>query len=160
MCPPGKFRQNDPAATECESCAPGTYQDALGQNSCKPCSPPDFFQDGTGQGRCRATRVCKDHEYESQLPTNTTNRVCLSHDVCESTQFEIAGGAATPTSDRQCQDHATCEANQWESVQPTGFRDRTCLNYTDCLDDQWETKAGGRHHDRKCTNHTTNYGSN
>jgi len=93
---------------------------------------------------CRASRVCKNYEYQTVAPTYTTNRVCQNLTTCfdgkqlqlwntiqshsdvlaPTLQFESA--AATFTSDRNCTNVTICAIGQIATMSETATSDRIC----------------------------------
>tara|TARA_B110000858_G_scaffold117035_1_gene133631 strand:+ start:140 stop:1303 length:1164 start_codon:yes stop_codon:yes gene_type:complete len=58
-CPPGTY-QDQLGQPTCKSCPPGTYQDEAGKNKCKTCGVGEY-QDITGQSECKS---CGAGEYQ------------------------------------------------------------------------------------------------
>jgi hypothetical protein len=60
------------------------------------------------------TECDPEDQYESQAPSATSDRVCLSHPVCENNQYESK--APTTTSPRECADVTACSADSGLAV--------------------------------------------
>ena len=140
------------------------------------CDSGYFGDNLTAGGSCELWRECAaDGEWESQAPTDTTDRICLPWTTCElgvewivqqgsgtrdttcknltacnaTTQYQVP--AATQFADRTCEDLDICTyASQFESVTAAVDRNRVCTNLTICDADASETREATVEYDRQC----------
>jgi len=70
-------------------------------------TPPSGSGDAQTDRECATiTTECPQGQHETAAPTTTTDRLCATHDTCQSHEYELA--APTWNSDRVCAVAATC----------------------------------------------------
>jgi hypothetical protein len=77
---------------------------------------------------CQAFRQCTAEEYQTQAPTQNSDRQCAPVTACDSTQYQTQD--RTATSDYECASLTICPATHFESVAPTATTDRECTEIT------------------------------
>jgi hypothetical protein len=124
----------------------------------------EYAATSTSDVVCQPVTVCDGTtKYESQAPTDTSDRVC-GNDVggaCEQSTDDdgwISGqymsSAATPTSNRICTGISNCPADKYQSVAPTATTDRECGHTQPSACDaltEYESRAPTSLLNRECT---------
>ncbi|EGD79001.1 hypothetical protein PTSG_01972 [Salpingoeca rosetta] len=87
-------------------------------------------------------------QFETQAPTNTSDRACVTTLVCTASQYETV--APTPTSNRECTDLHTCNLDEYAIVPPTPTTNRVCELATVCDDTEFESVELTPTSDRQC----------
>ena len=103
---------------ECASCvAVGLGQDPREANG--------TWSGADDELSCAPVTVCRVDEWESKVPTVSSDRDCSTHlSECPEGQYTYA--APTRTSDRVCHDVLTCHAGRYQTVAPSLSSNREC----------------------------------
>eukprot|EP00039_Didymoeca_costata_P018197 m.332535 g.332535 ORF g.332535 m.332535 type:complete len:3185 (-) comp16959_c0_seq1:2670-12224(-) len=78
-----------------------------------------------GVDNCVELSTCNASEFESQAPTDTTDRICDAITLCSSDEYEVAG--PTHTTDRSCASVTLCSDSELEETGPSATSDRVCV---------------------------------
>ena len=109
-----------------------------GGEFCMPCMDGTFSPDDLSD--CMSVSECYPGEYETTVPTATSNRVCSPVSECYPDEYETM--APTPTSDRECTVLSTCLSDEFVSMAATTTSDRLCSPVrTICASDEYVSVA-------------------
>jgi hypothetical protein len=172
-CMTGEYELAPPSSTANRRCTPVT-----------PCLDNEFvtaMESRTSDRQCLSVTDCAATEYEDVAMTETTDRGCTEITACHPTeQFEsgiptatsnricapvtaacavnvslFESAAPTSTSDRECSQVTSCVSGQFQRFEPTETTDRVCAAITStCIVDQFESAAPTNISDRGCTDLT------
>ena len=110
-----------------KNCARVTEGTQTTDSQCNPCPTGEYslppVNDQDGDLVCRAHTQCGDNQYESDAPTDTTDRSCTNLTVCNDKEYEFKAPSRDENgmakTDRQCARLTTCENWQTESSAPS-----------------------------------------
>ena len=149
----------DPTVHRCVSCEQGRWLSETRCLNASTCGPKQWqFK----ELEANANRICYDVrecdpliQYESEPPTNTSNRECQTLKKCQWDEFQTV--APTNVSDRQCQTLRPCSVTEFQTVAPTNVSDRQCAPFGHpCLTNtEFQTVAPTNVSNRQCQNITT-----
>lgn len=108
MCEAGTF-QDEMGQETCKSCAEGSFQDEEGRTTCSLCSDGEF-QDETGQTSCEP---CPPGRFQDEQGQDTCS-------VCPSGTFSDSVGASA------CMAWTQCQQGERQVVMPSVDQDRVC----------------------------------
>ena len=113
----------------------GNQMDGTSRSSsefCMPCMTETFSPDDLSD--CMSVSECYPGEYETMVPTETSDRICSPVSECYLDEYEFM--APTPTSDRECSVVRECSDNEYESMAPTATSNRICETIVmGCMDE-------------------------
>jgi len=110
-------------------CPPGTYQDQIGQSTCKDCASGQY-QKQSGQSSCYTSKTCAEVNIGSQGQTCSVNTKSITgivaHDDCKCV-------CKTGYSGEQCQDYEGCNVTSACNYNPLANKnDNDNCKYKDC----------------------------
>ena len=115
-----------------------------------------YFGNLTAGASCSTWQACGAEQWESQGPTDVTDRVCSDWTVCDpATQWIIQHGVAMR--DTTCRDLLACNATtEYQVPAATAYADRTCVTLDICdYDLEFDVVAALVDRNRVCQNLTT-----
>eukprot|EP00045_Choanoeca_perplexa_P010058 m.100592 g.100592 ORF g.100592 m.100592 type:complete len:617 (-) comp15132_c0_seq1:103-1953(-) len=131
---------------DCADCTDfGTF---LERGLCQSCQLLSTYQDELNQPACKPVSNCSDNQYQTALPTLSSDRNCDFLANCTALEFEAV--PATSTSDRKCNTTATCDPDQFQTQAPTNTTDRVCVDRVGCPPGSIETAPGTNTSDAEC----------
>ena len=118
-----------------------------GGEFCMPCMDGTFSPDDLSD--CMSVSECYPGEYETTVPTATSNRVCSPVSECYPDEYETM--APTPTSDRECSVLSACLSDEYETMAPTLTSDRACSPVSECYPGEYESMPATVSSNRECS---------